>query len=130
MEDQPSKYKGLHKKAWDIILIFKIFSSVMQDAYSNCPVHNSAKCPECVNSACGVGLRTVQHTVNEAQSFLYTRICKNVESLAKSQQQLRNKTGMDDFDRNILLCDVFALRINSRKAQNSYKISWLQQKDQ
>jgi hypothetical protein len=34
---------------------------------------------------------------------------KNVESLAKSQQQVKSDTGMDDFDRNGLLCGILLL---------------------
>ena len=48
----------------------------------------------------------MQHTVHEAKSSLYTKGCKNVESLAKSQQQVKSETSMDDFDRNGLLCGI------------------------
>jgi hypothetical protein len=42
------------------------------------------------SDACGVGLRTIQHTVNEGKSPLNTRGCANFELLNKKLQNEKN----------------------------------------
>jgi len=48
MEDQHSKHQSLHTRAWDMIRIFKMFSYFMQAEDTSRPVHNIAKCKQCL----------------------------------------------------------------------------------